>query len=378
MRAPEMLDHKADLMVRLDDPRVRAVWRQQVLMDMVKSDTEREAADVAGAVDNDPQHIWAVTKHPSVKFKNGLSPESARGNSAATVEGLRHSLAEAECFHVNEDLTSLVTYAASQLDDLDRLDRSILPTRSGIARFEGGLPFQDVRGRKMRISWAAWCPVLYRTQSQDKHDVGEPDECTLLFLFNDHREEPDDIYRMLLREQNAEGRARYERAFGRWGFIGSEYVMDGVRLGPAFAEPSEAKRAEVLADGDTPQGYTNSIRLMHAFWLLLGQTVSLSTEAQIDRARRKRTGRMGIPHRVTVVQLRRTEGSRAEGESLVEWSHRWVVRGHWAWYHCGPDHPQAQEVEPGRFMCRLWRAPFVKGPKDKPLVVTEKVYALHR
>jgi hypothetical protein len=29
-------------------------------------------------------------------------------------------------------------------------------------------------------------------------------------------------------------------------------------------------------------------------------------------------------------------------------------------------------------MCRLWRAPFVKGPKDKPLVVSQKVYSLSR
>lgn len=370
-----MLDHKADLMARLNNPQAKAVWRQQVIMDMASPSVEvangEAFADAVGALDH-----GELSKVPSKLFSKTLTAEQARGNAAAVVESFRHELPEAAAYHVSEDMGRVVTYAASQLDDLDQLDRTILPTRSGIARFEGGLPFRDVRGRAMKISWAVWCPVL--ATSGHRHDQGEPFETTLVFLFNDHREEPDDIYAMIHADGNREQVELYERTFGRWGFIGAEYVIDGMRLGPAFAEPDERKRAEVLADGDTPTGYTNALRLMHAFWLMLGQTITDLSDAPVDRARRKRTGRMGIPDRVTVVQLRNVESKRSDGESLVEWSHRWVVRGFWRWQACGPNHPQAQEMSPGVYRARIWIAPFVKGPKDKPLVVTDKVYALHR
>jgi hypothetical protein len=356
VRAPEVLDHKADLMTRLDNPMVRRMWRAQVAEDIVR---------------------------PRATAQEALPDERmASSQAGAVIEAMRITLPKAEAFHVNQEMCSLVQYAASQLDELDRIDRTIMPSRSGIARFEGGLPFQDVRGRKMLISWAVWCPVMVQ-YARPRQDSGEPFEATVIYLFNDHREEPDEIYDLLPAsaaetDSPAEAMEMLERTLGRWGFIGANNVYDQMRLGPALMETSPEHVASILIDGDVPHDYTNPLRLMHAFWLLLGQTVADVSDAPIDRARRKRTGRMGIPDRVTVIQLRRTESKRAEGESLVEWSHRWVVRGHWAWYHVGPDHPLAQEVEPGRYMARIWRAPFVKGPAGKPLVVTDKVYALHR
>jgi hypothetical protein len=370
VRAAEILDHKADLMVRLDNSHVRTIWRQQILMDLVKASTEQVSADAAGELDH-----YGRTELP-VQYKNGLTPEGARGNAAATTEALHQALPDAEAFHVTEDMTHLVVYAASQLNDTDRFNRMMIPTPSGLVRFEGGLPFRDVRGRMMKISWAAWCPVL---SYHGRPGHGQPFETTLVFFWNDHREEPDAIYDVLMAEP-PERRIPYEQAFGRWGFIGSEYVIDGMRLGAAYEEVNDAKRAEVLADGDIPHTFTNSLRMMHAFWLLLGQTVSQSSEAQLDRAHRKRAGRARIPARVTVIQLRNIETRRAEGESLVEWSHRWVVRGHPAWRACGPNHPMAEPYpgDPTRFRCRVWIAPFVKGPEGAPLITPEHVYALHR
>lgn len=353
MNPAEVLDYKADLMVRLEQPLLRTMWKGQVQEDLTK---------------------------PISDIREQMATDTIRGQAAATIEFLREGLPRAEAFHVNKDMATVVQYAASQLEDTDRLDRTVQPTRAGMARFDGGLPFTDVRGQKMRISWIAWMPVMAQ-YATPRHDAGEPFECTVLYMFNDHRLEPDDIYDKLVVEAKARGRGALEgveQIIGRWGFIGAETMYDGQRLGPAYIGPSERKAAEVLAEGDTPSEYTNAIRLVHAFWLLTGQTVAEKSEAAVDKPRRKRADKRGIPPRVVVIRLRNTSTQRAEGESLVEWSHRWVVRGHWAWYHCGPDHPLAQEVEPGKFMCRLWRAPFVKGPAGKPLVVSDKVYALHR
>jgi hypothetical protein len=53
----------------------------------------------------------------------------------------------------------------------------------------------------------------------------------------------------------------------------------------------------------------------------------------------------------------------------VEWSKRWVVRGHWRWQSYGPGRTERR---------RIWISPFIKGPDGAPLVVSEKVYDLRR
>lgn len=338
MRAPEVLDHRADLISRLEDLTVQALWSRQVAMDTSES------------------------------IASGVRAEQVKVNSTVNIKALRASMREAEAFHVTPDMGSLVMYAASQLSETDTVDRELAPTRSGIARFEGGLPFTDVRGVQLRVSWIAWGPM-----STVFHHGGEPEQITTMWLWNDHREEPDDIARVI-----AVNHPDADRVIGRWGFIGSELMVHGSRLGPAWVDPGERKRAEVLASGDVPQEFSNALRYVHAFFLLLGQTVA-STHAEVpDRARRRRSERAGLPARVTVVSLRNVETVRAPGESLIEWSHRWVVRGFWRWQPCGKDHQLAQELEPGKWRARIWIAPYVKGPSGKPLVVRGKVYAVHR
>jgi hypothetical protein len=357
MRAPEMLDHKADLMVRLEDARVYRGWRDQV------------EADIR----------WVKTDGSGDLPVDRKRREHNRSNAAAIITTLRHVLPDTEAFHVNQDMTALVQYAATQLDETDRFRPLMMPTRSGIVRFEGGIPWTDVRGKQMRLSWLVWGPILAAV-GKSRHDVGEPSEYTHFWMWNDQIEEPDQIAREMFADHLPDHGEQYRRVYGRWGFMGGEYIAENERLGPAMREPDEAKMAEVLADGEVPTAYTNPRRILHALWLLLGQTVTLSAEAHLDRPHRKRAERRGIPPRVTVVQLRNVESRRSEGESFVEWSHRWIVRGHPAWRICGPNHPDAEEhpERPGEYRCRVWIAPFVKGPEKAPLVVTEHVYALHR
>lgn len=354
MHAAEMLDHKVDLLTRLEDPRVYASWRHQVELDI----------------------RWEDRRGRNLPTTDERQKHN-RSNAAAIITTLKGDLPEAECFHVSEEMSLLVQFAATQLDETDRFERTLLPTRSGIVRFEKGIPWTDVRGKKMILSWVVWGPIQ---ATYGKRDTGEPTEFTHFWLFNDHFDEPDQIAHELFSQFGTEAddmNSFARKVWGRWGFIGGEYLAEGQRVGPAMRIPEDEKIAEVLADGDTPTAYSNPSRILQALWMLLGQTITLSEDAHIDRARRKRTGRMGIPARVTVIQLRRTEGRRNDGESLVEWSHRWGVRGHWAWRHCGADHPYAQVVD-GKIMCRVWIAPYIKGPEGKPLVITDKVYALHR
>jgi hypothetical protein len=67
--------------------------------------------------------------------------------------------------------------------------------------------------------------------------------------------------------------------------------------------------------------------------------------------------------RVTVVRLRRTyEEKPGEYEpGSVDWTHRWIVGGHWRnqWYQSEQIHRQ------------IWISPYVKGPDELPLVINK-------
>lgn len=76
---------------------------------------------------------------------------------------------------------------------------------------------------------------------------------------------------------------------------------------------------------------------------------------------------------VTCASLRRhrylTDEDRSAGEADAhEYSHRWIVRGHMRNQAIGPRLTGGE-----RKHIRIWIAPFVKGPDDKPLVLKDRV-----
>lgn len=82
-----------------------------------------------------------------------------------------------------------------------------------------------------------------------------------------------------------------------------------------------------------------------------------STRERPDRATRKRARRAGLPEReIHVVRLRREQSPSERIGGAVNYSHRFVVSGHWRnqWYPSLSAHRQT------------WISPYVKGPDDKP------------
>ena len=343
----QTLDCRADLLARLDHPLVRQGWKAQFALD------------------------W-----------NSVSPDKATlaRNVDTLYSAVGGALRAAELFHVVPDMSTLVEAAAAGLEPLDRFDHTLAPVPIGLVRFDQGLQFIDVRGNLMRVNWLLWMPV----NAGNGQDVSAWPS-TALYMWNDTETDPD-VISLQVAAMGRDGTARerrqaeqMRRAFGRWGFIGAEIAHDEMRLGAARQLPDEEKQASIAAAGDTPTAQTNIIRAVHALWLLLGQTVARSREAEVDRPAAGRARAAGLPSRVTVVELRRSAGAPSEGPAgSVEWSHRWLVRGFWRWNVCGQGHPLAQELEPGKWRARVWVNGFVKGPADKPLVQSEKVYQLRR
>lgn len=267
-----------------------------------------------------------------------------------------------EVFRVSADMTELITHAAALLDDTDRWSPDLLPTEAGFVRFDKPLVLNDARGNDMLIHAMTWGPA----------DLAGPDgerladSATFVTMWNDLDVEPD-YYATQMLEDHA---LWLRRTGGRWSFIGAEVLTDGTRMGPALLDPAQLG----AKDPSLSTPFTNNFRLIMALCMLMDQTiVETAPERPNVHARRRAKERKLRQSNITVVTLRRRsmspQQSGSESEIKKEWHRRWIVRGHWRWARVGPGRRETR---------RVWVAGHVKGPEDKPLRVTTKVYDLKR
>ena len=108
------------------------------------------------------------------------------------------------------------------------------------------------------------------------------------------------------------------------------------------------------------------LKLFVAMQMLAQQKIGAPIRLNPDRASRKRYARQhpdGPERIITLITLRRKSVKKDDEEPMkVEWSRRWIVRGHWRrqWYPSLKRHDWKYIYE-----C-------IKGPEDKPLVITER------
>jgi hypothetical protein len=77
------------------------------------------------------------------------------------------------------------------------------------------------------------------------------------------------------------------------------------------------------------------------------------------------------PRGVKVIQLRRMEHHVQHGDdaSARDYTHRWLVDGHFRQQPCGPKHTQRKLI---------WIDPYVKGPDDKPFLDKQRAWVVNR
>lgn len=150
------------------------------------------------------------------------------------------------------------------------------------------------------------------------------------------------------------------------------------RFGKPFRQQVDQAFEHAIERGAIPPddrrvGAVHTIQNVLYVWMqFIKDEIVAVEDAPLDRAERRRAERRGRLSRLRIVHLRRyaqTAPSTHGGESDVEWSRRWTVRGHW----------RNQPYGPGRTHIRAkYIRPFVKGPPDKPLVVKDHMYAVTR
>lgn len=306
---------------------------------------------------SDPKYSETMAYHLAYDLSKSLPMQADRllATSRSYVDDAKYAIGGAETFFVSADMCDLVAHAASVLDSSDVADMKFAPSKQGFVYFEKPIELIDIRGSKLLLNAVLWHPVT----SPFGH---------ALHLWNDEYRYPDDAaaYRHI-EETNAD----FLRCIGRWGYIGTADYQHDKSIGDAESLPSEQIAEAYLKDGVEVSPMTNATRVVHALWLMMMQKLTAVSRMRGDKRLLRRMSWAGLPGEVTVIQLRHVEYEPREGESLVQWKHRWVVRGYWRW--------QQYKNEEGNWdRKRIWIDPYIKGPADAPLKVSRKVNALVR
>ncbi len=287
------------------------------------------------------------------------------------IRNMQTWLKASETFYVHPHMNDLITAASESLPDEPLLPED-LPTQFGMVLIPGGLTTIDVRGSLLvsnAVMWASFGGRVYLTFLTDKYDTKDPHH-------------GDWKYDMLPRYTPTHfGQIPFRESLPTsWGptmLIPPEYGVhinyvhrpDG-GMDVVFASDKGLSSDEMKEMFDFGERPDPMLRWLVTKWRLMQQPLTSLVKEEPPRQMRRRLERQNIPDRhVTVVTLRRKAGER-QSDTEVQWSHRWLVRGHWRkqWYGSGEDRVQRS----------IWIHPHIKGPDDAPLLVREHIYSLER
>jgi hypothetical protein len=160
----------------------------------------------------------------------------------------------------------------------------------------------------------------------------------------------------------AESEVGHTRFAAHWSGAGTHFWKVGTDVTDfSYVQPTGDNDRSGLVE------QSSSLRRRMACLWSLAQTPRLleQTELEVPRPDRRRAQRAGITTPVVLVDVRGTRREATDPQhTAVDWSHRWVVGGHW---RSQPHGPGGQHRRP------TWIAPHIKGPADKPLIGKERI-----
>lgn len=288
----------------------------------------------------------------------------------------RHWLDMGYTFYVAPAMQTLVTAAAESMPQ-EHLLTTDLPAEQGFLWIPGGLASIDINGNLLKhhvALWSAYGGQVEVVWLVDKHDPEDSGNVRLMKQPYFHKLQrltvnhvshmtfgeplPDKIGMSALKPEGVEIK------FVKGTTADGQESLQAYTRGEGAEEWNEQAHLEAQTDP--------TLRWLLACWRLMQQTVTSVVEEPAPRALRRQVERQNLPDKgVSVIQLRSRALGQQPGHSEVEWSHQWLVRGHWRNQPC--------KDTDGEWTTRLvWIHPYVKGPEDKPLLVRDHVYSLVR
>ncbi len=270
---------------------------------------------------------------------------SSYGNDQATINALMEALPAvphvaqvATTFAVSADIGEQMAKASTSIPWFS-FALEDLPTPEGFVVFEENVVISDGMDKPIAVKAFAWAPCAWKSPSRSAASNG-----VLFMLYTDPLDPRDSLHEMTVDPE------KWKRRIGdlpifMWGGAVS------------FGEHEE------VVPNCLARLFMTFLRFIQEPWI---EAVEESPGRQLARQSQRRGG----SSTVKVVRLRKREVDRPKSDhhAPVEWSHQWVVEGHWRnqWY-----------PSQGRHAPR-WVRRHIKGPEDKPLVVKPKVFQVDR
>jgi hypothetical protein len=249
------------------------------------------------------------------------------------------SLPECDPFYVSGDLVELIDFAAEKFRP-EPLILNDLMVPDGFAYFAKPVYVTDTRGLQMPFRAFEWSI--------------NPERTGLLIALYSHRGDGDPT----------DDGVYHDSRVG-----GSDLVLE-------YATFMRFEQASTVYDDD--ETIRDVLAHVKVFFRLCQQEVAIPFRERASRPVWKRAKATWRDIReVVVFTLRRAKNTpEYEGdEREVQWSHRWMVQGHWR------NQPYIERDDDGtrRTIYRqIWIAPYVKGPDGKPLIFKRRVFELVR
>ncbi len=269
------------------------------------------------------------------------------GTSAAQLaHDVIEALWQADTLFVTSDMLHVLQQAAHDLPEDAPVDEHVLITPNGFCLFEEPLIGTDRKGQTVCIHGILWKKILGHKSS----DPSTLEQMLILYFLVDPADETDD-----------------------WneGFLP---MMEELGLGHppiTLQHFYPARFGSTVRSLESPSGdeagitiIRDTLRLFLAMQLLAQQRMGEPMRMNPDRATRKRAAKWHEGDRyITLITLRRKSVKNDDLEpQKVEWSHRWLVKGHWRKQY----YPKTKTHD------YVYIFGYVKGPEDKPLVVRER------
>lgn len=277
--------------------------------------------------------------------------EKSYGNSAGVILSTRlkevsvHSLERADPFYVDDEMMDVVESAALTFEP-ERLKPTDFITPSAFVVLPRPMSMMDRHGVVCNFRAILWNEVdmIHADTDVSSTVAPTPDEKGVLLSLYSNVYDLDGYH-----ERNDEkfGPGWQDKIVGA---TGSVYSL--LHITPWVYEQEFPSATDI-----TRQGFWTPVQ---AFLRLSMQTIAEHHAPHPPRASMKRWKKvMHTDKYVTVIRLRRPRSHSGEPTQTVDWSHRWIVNGHWRnqWFPSLNEHRQ------------IWIGAHVKGPESKPLLV---------
>jgi len=261
----------------------------------------------------------------------------------------QQTLWRGDTIFITSDMLHIIMQAAEDLPEDITLDCKNLMSPFGFALFEEAIIGDDANEKPITIHGIAWQASPIRPEFGIVKEEDELKMAVVIYFLTDPTDMRDWTNRKFKHQLDA--------------------PMPPLCLSHVY--PMKEGDSMPVASRQGMGLVVGIVKLFMAMQILSRQTIGEAQRVRPDRATRRRLQREYPEHAekmITLITLRRKSAKHDDEPQKVEWSRRWIVRGHWRKQY----YPKTKTYD--------WKYiyEYVKGPEDKPLITGRRVFDFRR